>query len=313
MNCTQVQQQLSAFIDGELPRDMVAEVDDHFAHCEACEQMLSSYVRLGKLTRAMRLEELSSADGWARIRAELSTQGERRDPISPEPEFPALADPPRPMFASPAPPPAPARPNRWSSLGRVSAVAIAAVLLLGIGLFVWRGRSGNDADKQLADVFDRYLAEFAKSPAEAQGILDRAYPSTLVGRERPHRLADESVIGRREMPPGLKLVSVVVRNLPCCDCVQGLYQRDDGSYLTVFEHEMPTTWDSNQRCTEVSCGDCKCRLMRFDRKVAASWKHDSRYFTVIGAHDVDELEQLVMTLDPAPPASPAAEKPQGDS
>ena len=115
------------------------------------------------------------------------------------------------------------------------------------------------------------------------------------------------------MPAGLKLVSVVVRNLPCCDCVQGLYQRNDGSYLTVFEHEMPTTWDANQRCTEVSCGECKCRLMRFDRKVAASWQHDSRYFTVIGAHDVEELEQLVMTLDPAPPAAPAAEKPHGDS
>lgn len=287
MECTVVQAHLSAFVDGELPSDTSVEVAGHLAQCAACQRMRSSYSRLGELTRVEPVTP-PSAELWSGIATALSNQ----------------AEPSRPELAIPW---------RWSSFGRMWAAAIAIVLLVGIGLVAWRSQPLTKAERQLADVFDRYLAEFAKSPVEAQQILDKAYPSTLVSWDQPHPLADESVLARRGMPPGLKLVSVVVRNLPCCDCVQGLYQRNDGSYLTVFEHEMPTTWDANQRCTEVNCGECKCRLMRFDSKVAASWKHDSRYFTVIGAHDVAELEQLVTTLDPAPQPDVSPDSPLGDS
>ncbi len=287
MKCTEVQQHLSAFADAELPNDPAVEVASHLAHCAACQRIRSSYSRLGELARVEPLTQ-PSPELWSGIASALSNQ----------------AEPPRPERALPW---------RWNSFGRLWGAAIAVVLLVGIGLVAWRGQPLTKAERQLADVFDRYLAEFAKSPVAAQQILDNAYPSTLVSWDRPHPLADESVIARRGMPSGLKLVSVVVRNLPCCDCVQGLFQRDDGSYLTVFEHEMPTTWDANQQCTEVNCGECKCRLMRFDSKVAASWKHDSRYFTVIGAHDVAELEQLVMSLDPDPLLDASSVSPQGDS
>lgn len=285
MNCIEVTNLLSAFLDGELTGSRLTEVTRHLEACADCRRLQESYLRLGQLSRDA-LPAAPIGDLWPSIATGLA-----QDEVS------------RPVPASRR-----AWLGRWTIWAQVAAVLV----LLGIGMLAWN-RPLSHAEKQLADVFDRYLIAFSTSPVEAQEILDKAYPSTLVSIGQSHPLADEAVMVRRGDLPGLRRVSVVVRNLPCCDCVQGLFQRPDGSYLTVFEHEMPSQWDTNQPCTMVNCANCKCRLMQIDSRFAASWTHDSRYFTVIGAHDLDEVESLVRLLDPALPSEPAPASPQGES
>ncbi|HYO14069.1 MAG TPA: zf-HC2 domain-containing protein [Thermoanaerobaculia bacterium] len=56
--CREVLTFLSAYLDGELPPDVVAAFDEHIAHCESCVAYIQSYkqtVELGK--RALAEEE----------------------------------------------------------------------------------------------------------------------------------------------------------------------------------------------------------------------------------------------------------------
>lgn len=284
MNCDEIRQLLSAFHDGEISSEAGTGVEQHLATCTACRRSLEAMERLGRITNSLPESE-PAVDLWPQIVARL-------DDAATAPKT-TLVD---------------GRLWRWCAAG----LALAVVVLIGFGVFAWRRPAWTTEDQRLARIFERYLEEFAISPLNAQGVLDQAFPSTEVARSENHPVVGTSMIALRDTLPGLTRVSMHVRNLPCCDCVQGLYRRENGTFVTVFEHEMPVKWDSSPSGKEVQCGNCVCRLRQLDSRVTASWEHDARYFTVIGVADVEELKQIVSLLDPseanhAGPASPTTD------
>jgi hypothetical protein len=282
MNCDNVRQMLSAFHDGELPAPANHDVEQHLSTCVECRQKLESMARIGQVARTL-IDPGPSVDLWPQIVAQMSDVARSRN------------DGKRGWLT-----------NR---LMAVAALAVGVMLIVGIG--VWQGWFSPTEEQRMARIFDRYLKDFAVSPLKAQNMLDRAFPPMSVEQSENSTVASTSMVGLREKMPGLTRVAMHVRNLPCCDCVQGLYQRDDGTYVTVFEHEMPSSWDASSKGREVQCGDCVCRLRQLDSRLAATWTHDARYFTVIGVTGEDELKQIVEQLDPSevnqvaphPPAS----------
>lgn len=271
MNCDDTRQLLSAFYDGELSSEAATRVEQHQATCATCRHSLEAMGRLSRITDSL-VENEPSVDLWSRIVARLGDDATVSKTTLPSRWLP-----------------------RWFAAG----MALAVVVLIGVGIVAWRRQAWTTEEQQLARIFDRYLEEFAVSPLKAQDILDREFPSTQVAHSKNHPIAGTSMVALRDTLPGLTRVSMHVRNLPCCNCVQGLYRRENGTFLTVFEHEMPATWDSSQAGKEVQCGNCVCRLRQLDSRVAASWNHDERYFTVIGLNDVEELRQIVNLMDPS--------------
>lgn len=271
MNCEDSRQLLSAFCDGELSSEAATRVEQHLASCTACRQSQEAIGRLRRITNSL-VESQPSVDLWPRIAARLDVDATvSKTTLS----------------------------SRWLPRWLAAGMALAVVVLIGFGIGVWRRQASTTDNQRLARIFDRYLEEFAVSPLNAQDILDREFPSIKVSHSKNHPIAGTSMVALRDTLPGLTRVSMHVRNLPCCDCVQGLYRREDGTFVTVFEHEMPATWDSSQTGKEVQCGNCVCRLRQLDSRVAASWEHDERYFTVIGLKDVEELTQIVNLMDPS--------------
>jgi len=284
MNCDDVSQILSAFHDGELPKSSNRAVEQHLSTCVDCRQALASIARLGQVARTLITPE-PSADLWPQLAAQMGDVAKSRNNEK----------------------------RGWltSRLLAVAAVAVGVMLVVGVG--ARQGWFYSTEDQRMVRIFDRYLTEFAVSPLKAQDVLDRAFPPMSAEQSENSPVASTSMVGLREKLPGLTRVAMHVRNLPCCDCVQGLYQRDDGSYVTVFEHEMPSSWDASAKGREVQCGNCVCRLRQLDSRIAATWEHDARYFTVIGVKGEAELKQIVEQLDPSEADQNAPHPPTSES
>ena len=48
MNCKKTRDLLSAYYDGELPQDVVAEVDAHINECVTCAKEMASFSQLSE-------------------------------------------------------------------------------------------------------------------------------------------------------------------------------------------------------------------------------------------------------------------------
>lgn len=101
------------------------------------------------------------------------------------------------------------------------------------------------------------------------------------------------------MPDGYSVDSTYVMKMPCCTCVQCLCTRSDGSTIAIFEHddEEAKEWFGDRPEMSANCNGKQCMLVELDDRIAASWKHDKRHFTVVGLRDVAELTNLVAWFD----------------
>lgn len=271
MNCDDLRTRLSALHDGELPTDEAEDARRHLASCLTCQAELASLERLSSFARTLPSSE-PAEELWGRIGAELNeSSGASNAPVG--------------------------RPERaWRRRGLGVAIALSLVVLLGVGIVVRELVLPVRDQQRVVSVFDRYLQEFRRSPLAAQRLLDEAFPSTpLAGTDRQARPSDVSLVARNDSLPGLTRVATHVRNLPCCECVQGLYQRADGSCVAVFEQQMPAPWDADASAREVRCGNCVCRLrqLKAPETATATWKQGKRYFTVVGVSNESELAGIV--------------------
>ena len=71
MNECPIEIQLSAYLDGELPRDQAASVEAHFAGCPACAGELASLRAVKDLERSLSAPEVSK-DEWDRAWGAIS-------------------------------------------------------------------------------------------------------------------------------------------------------------------------------------------------------------------------------------------------
>jgi len=86
--------------------------------------------------------------------------------------------------------------------------------------------------------------------------------------------------------------------MPCCDCLQVICRRADGSRVAVFRHDQAEPdWLSGCPTVATECAGKACRIVRASSDLAATWSVGSHHYTIIGARDTDEVKQLIGVLD----------------
>lgn len=114
MNNCPAEIQLSAYLDGELPRDQAASAEAHLAGCPACAEQLAALRSVKDVERALSAPEVSN-DEWDRAFEAISRR---------------IAAPPRRIHIS-----------RWRWV--TAAAAAAALLAVAGGIWQLQSRPGH--------------------------------------------------------------------------------------------------------------------------------------------------------------------------
>jgi hypothetical protein len=275
MNCSEVQEQLSAYHDGELSSEMREVVAAHVADCDTCASRIAEFVSCSKS-----FSELSQPavppTVWTGIAAKLDQESGETNLVTPAIE---------PSNQS------------WLTTRRL---ALAASVLLVMGLGFWMthhsGHSGHDAEFAMA--MDHYLKTLATDPDEAEQFLLNKYNGQTVEPNDVVRLVGYRPAVASGLPDDYTLASTSVMKMPCCTCVKAVCKRKDGSTLVLFEHDDEEAELLGDRPSSLAtCGDTECCLVDLDSSIAATWKRGSRWVTAVGVRDRAEIGMLVTWLE----------------
>lgn len=271
MNCSEVQESLSSYHDGELSSSLAAEVADHLANCSSCFAELASFSELSDISR-----RLTNPPVPAEVRDELEEKlREER--------------------------------KRTAVLGRTVSsrvsgkfVAIAATIFIAAGLGVvayqawFAGVEHDHLHNHLAENFGSFLDEFENRPDKAQQILLVNYegrPTTL--REAADVLGYEPVVAKG-LPAGCSLEKVYLLKMPCCTCAQVVCRNEKGHSIAIFEHDSDQPmWFGSRPTAERLCHDISTSVVQVGNRFAATWQDGKRFLTIIGAADLDEVTDFV--------------------
>lgn len=273
MNCSEVLDLLSPLHDGELSAELTESVEQHIRGCSECTAVRADFGAMSTLARQQ--PDPNPPEGlWKRIEAALDAEDRHKPTVAP-----AVA-----TIKSPSR-------LQWGRL------AVAVVLLIAVaGTFVLM-QPGHD--EHLAVNFDRYLAAFPESPEQAQQFLHASYPSQQVDVDEATVQVKYRPAVANALPEGYTLDSVHLIRMPCCLCVEALCTAPDGTRLAVLEHAIDQpVWFGDRPSEQCNCKGRDTRLVRFDGRLAATWKSDKRHVTIIGIRNEDELSQLMQHLDP---------------
>ena len=276
MNCSQVQEVLSAYYDGELPCETKAEVAGHLDGCARCSRRVAAFGQLSAAAQALPTPS-PPPEMWTQLAQELDAAGDSR----------------------PA-----ARQKIWMLTSRkVAAIAAALLLAVGVGSFAFVTFRGPHAPDQMAADLGDYLEAFQRSPLEAQKVLLASYEGEAVALAESAEQAGYRPAVASGLPESYSVDSVFVWKMPCCTCVQTLCKREDGSTVAIFEHgtDKPVRF-GDCPCVSAECGGKKCSIVEGKPQLAVSWDHNGRQLTVIGARDMNEVNALVEWLVKAPAA-----------
>ena len=140
------------------------------------------------------------------------------------------------------------------------------------------------AEHQMDLVFGQYLEKFARDPQAAQQFLLASYEGCAVDADLAVDTVGYRPVVADGMPEGYSLESTCVVKMPCCTCVQCLFQRNDGTTVAVFEHDnAEAVWFGDRPETEAICNGKRCSMVALDDKLAATWRRGKRHITVVGA------------------------------
>jgi hypothetical protein len=276
MNCREIQEQLSAFHDGELASEMRAVVAAHVGGCEQCASQLAQYASLSSSFRQLSQPEVPTAV-WAGIAAGLD-----QDTGGTTSAASLSADQPG---------------GRWLTSSRL-ALAASVLLVLGLGLWMTRHPDHADHSDEFVMTMDHYLETLARDPDQAEQFLLNKYDGQTVKPEDAVRLVGYRPAVASGLPEGYTLASTSVMKMPCCTCVKAVCKRKDGTTLVLFEHDdEDTAWFGERASSMATCGDTECCLVDLDSSIAATWKRGSRWVTAVGVRDTAEVSALVTWLD----------------
>lgn len=281
MNCDKIQDLLSPYFDGELPPDAQASVAEHLRQCESCTAVLAGYARVSDSFSAAPVGPVNE-NVWANVVKELDRAGEQSPPKTPI----AVA---------------PAEERRfWSSRTSLQRLAVAASILLLVGLTVWLRLHDaasvlhGDHAAEFVATMDHYLDVLAENPNQAERFLLDKYSGKMVAPEQAISLVGYRPTVADGLPEGYTLASTSVLTMPCCTCVKAVCQRNDGSTLVLFEHDdEKTAWFGERPTSTEMCGEKECCLVDLDSSIAATWRIGSRSVTAVGAKDRGEVTSLV--------------------
>lgn len=268
MNCHEVQKLLSAYYDGELPDEFRSAVAEHLAGCSTCAQELAGFKKLSVMAHGLRTPE-PPAHIWSRIEAQLAGDA-------------AIA--PQSKHA-----------KRYGTYAAVAAIAAAVLIAVSIGIYqTWFRHDVSSGHNEMVADFHQYLDRFPDDPDAAQRFLLAKYQSEPADIEQAARQLGYLPVVVTGMPAGFSRGEVYVMDMPCCKCVQCTCKRDDGRTLAIFEHdEKEPGWFGDRPVTTARCGDRECRIVQLNDGLAASWQQGDRQLTVVGASNMQEVEELV--------------------
>jgi hypothetical protein len=272
MNCHEARELLSAYHDDELSVDVRSALAEHVQNCSDCGRELTVFQSLSGMAKGLD-DPQPPARIWAGIEAGLDADKRGTSTVRPA-----------------------EKQVRSSRKWRISVVATAATILLATGV-VWISTYSWNAPSHHGDfaaAFEEFVEHFADSPQTAQNALLAKFGGESVDMAEATKLLGYRPAVARGLPAGYSLEATYVLNMPCCGCVQSICRRDDGKVFAVFEHGEKRPAGSGGRAgTEMKVGDCPCSIAQTGRALVASWKADKRQLAVVGAHDEEEITDLV--------------------
>ena len=268
MNCSEIQERLSEFHDGELPPSEAAHFAAHVADCSSCAEELASFEQLSGLSRRL-TDPAVSAEMWDELRSRLDTSAEPRTLTSRI--FPVLV------------------PTRR--------LALVASMLFVVGIGVLAYLNSHSEHNHLAMNFAHFLEEFDESPSDAQQILLAKYDGRPITLKEATNVLGYEPLAAKGLPPGCSLDKAYLLNMPCCTCAQVVCKNEAGQSIAIFEHDIDQpVWFGDNPSVECLCHDIPTNVVQVGDRLAATWKEGQRYVTVIGAMDLDEVTDFVAHL-----------------
>ncbi|WP_425399207.1 anti-sigma factor family protein [Aeoliella sp.] len=283
MKCTDIQDQLSAFYDGELSDESHAAMTRHLAACESCAVEFAGFQEVTRAVNRMPQPKVPPAV-WNGLAVELAA-GESHDSAKPQPVSSQNQS------------------RYWWSSSRQLALAASVLLMLGFGYWMSRGTDhshfGDQAHSaEFVATMDHYLRQLPADPDAAEQFLLNKYDGQRVNADEAVHLVGYRPAVSKGLPDGYSLASTSVLKMPCCTCVKAVCKRQDGSTLVLFEHDdEKTEWFGDRPSNMAMCGDKECCLVDLDSSIAATWRRGSRSLTAVGVRDVEEVNTLVSWLD----------------
>lgn len=265
MNCSAVQHNLSAYHDDELSPDLRAAVEEHLHTCHDCTARLMAFRELSRV--AADLNDPTAPSGmWEELQTKLQRQARRGEPSR-------------------------SRTSTTRSVRRRLATAALVLLAISAALGIWRYQSSEQ--RQMRVVFGAFLDQFPRDPIAAQRAIVTRYDGQAVTLDE----ATRKLRYRPALPTSvnaLRLEKMYVLRMPCCTCVETIYKYADGETLAVFEHhDEDPGWFSNRPSIRARCCGKPTSIVQVDNRLAATWKNQNRYLTVVGARDVEQVASLI--------------------
>ena len=269
--CATARQFLSAFHDGELTPDLQTAVSEHVKGCEQCAARLAEIRELSRMSADMPSPPVPT-DIWPQLEEKLAA------------DVPAQRTNLVHLIR---------RRHLWIGLSTAALVVVA----VSTAAIVWL-RQADDGHGHVAVSFDRYLEEFERNPVAAQQVLLSSYEGRAVTYDEAATKVRYQPMTPERLPNGLSRKAIYLLRMPCCLCVQAIYQHEDGQTLAVFEHvDDQPIWFGKRPMIHARCNGTPCSLVQVDDRLAASWKRKGRYVTMIGADDVQQVAELMASLD----------------
>ena len=273
IDCATARQHLSAYHDGELSPDLRAAMAEHLEGCLECGRWLAEIRELSRMAAELPTPDVPP-EIWPHLEKQLDAEA-------------------RSQAAPYAPPQTIRRRRLWAGLA-----AAIVLVIVPIGLATWRFYSSDREHGHVAVNFGHYLDEFIQSPDAAEQVLLSNYEGRAVNAEEATSQLRYRPMAPKKLPDGASLEALYLLKMPCCLCVEAVYKGVGGETIAIFEHvDDQPIWFGNRPMVHTRCNGRPTSLVQVDDRLAASWKHQGRFVTVVGAQDVEQVSQLMAFLD----------------
>lgn len=277
MNCSEIQDWLSAYYDNELAPELRSQVDAHLCECVNCSNELAGFDELNSLATRLDTSETPPASVWLAVAQELD---ESKD-IG-QVEISENVTSINRTF------------NNRTSLLKYAVATAAAILFGFIGFQMLFNR--DDDHKKMATAME-YIAANSDAVGITTHLLDK-FGGEEISPDSAISLMGYSPIASKGLPVGYSVESIQVLNMPCCKCTQTACRRPDNSRFFIFEHNNEETgWFEHRKKRECNCGGKHCKVVELDNRLAATYKKENRHITMLGVRDEEEIELLVRQFE----------------
>ena len=269
MNCSEVQELLSAYYDGELPCSQQTVLSEHLRQCAQCNRSIETFREVSGL-----LGQITSREPPAALWVGLES---KMDSVM-------------------------ARPEAGSFYGqRLLKLATLAALLL-IAVTTWMYAHGLKRAARilpaLAVDLDYYLDEFQLDPTQSPQVFLARYDGQSVPAEEATKHVEFRPVTADRLPDGFSLQAVYLLKMECCTGLESVYKRKGSEVLAILQHttDQPV-WLGNRAVVTAEIHGKPTRIVQVDGSLAATWRAGGTYVSLIGVQNIEELTSLITYIE----------------